>query len=120
MNTLSSHYREMEIPMNRGLVNIKIRRKIMNIGEEEDINYQRIYRSKVNRYEEKSVAGLVSGEYESLQEELTRTKKDLEDAVYLNNKLKNDRDVLLTTKQELELEIETMIIQITKEISILR
>lgn len=44
---------------------------------------------------------MVSGEYESLQEELSRTKKELEDAVYLNNKLKNDRDVLLATKQEL-------------------
>jgi hypothetical protein len=30
---------------------------------------------------------------------LGRTKKELEDAVYLNNKLKNDREVLLATKQ---------------------
>jgi hypothetical protein len=33
-----------------------------------------------------------------------KIKKELEDEVYLNNKLKNDRDVLLATKQELELE----------------
>lgn len=55
-----------------------------------------------------------------MQEELGRTKKELEDAIYLNNKLKNDRDVLLVTKQELELEIETMIVQVTKEVSVLR
>ena len=30
-----------------------------------------------------------------------RIKKQLEDEVYLNNKLKNDRDVLLATKQDL-------------------
>lgn len=42
---------------------------------------------------------VITGQYESLQEELGRTKKELEDAVYLNNKLKNDRDVLMATKQ---------------------
>lgn len=49
------------------------------------------------------MTNIITGEYESLQEELGRTKKELEDAIYLNNKLKNDRDVLLVTKQELEL-----------------
>ena len=66
------------------------------------------------------MTNIITGEYESLQEELGRTKKELEDAIYLNNKLKNDRDVLLVTKQELELQIETMIVQVTKEISVLR
>jgi chromosome segregation ATPase len=121
MNALSPQFREMELPMDRGLINIRVRRKTMNIGEEEDINFQGgFYRSMAYRNEEKSMGNVVSGEYESLQDELSRTKKELEDAVYLNNKLKNDRDVLLATKQELELEIETMIIQITKEISVLR
>ena len=102
MNGLTPQFREMEVPMDRGLVNIRVRRKLMNIGEEEEINFQGgFYRSMAHRIEEKSLGNVVSGEYESLQEELSRTKKELEDAVYLNNKLKNDRDVLLATKQEL-------------------
>jgi hypothetical protein len=32
MNTLNGQFKEMEIPMDRGLINIKIRRKVMNIG----------------------------------------------------------------------------------------
>lgn len=55
MNTLTSQYKEMEIPMNRGLVNIKLRRKQMNIAEGEDINYHQIYRSKISKIEEKSI-----------------------------------------------------------------
>jgi chromosome segregation ATPase len=121
MNGLTSQFREMEVPMDRGLVNIRVRRKLMSVGEEEEINFQGgFYRSKAHRTEEKSLGNVVSGEFESLQEELGRTKKELEDAEYLNNKLKNDREVLMAAKQGLELEIETMIIQITKEISILR
>lgn len=34
MNNLTAQFKEMEIPMDRGLVNVKIRRKIMNIGED--------------------------------------------------------------------------------------
>ena len=49
-----------------------------------------------------------------------KIKKQLQDEVYLNNKLKNDRDVLIANKQELELEIENLLIQITKEITVLR
>ncbi len=92
--------------MDRGLVSVRLRRKLLNSAEEEEIGFQAgFYRSKVHRMEEKSLTHLMTGEYESLQEELGRTKKELEDAVYLNNKLKNDREVLLATKQELELEI---------------
>lgn len=121
MNNLTAQFKEMEIPMDRGLVNVKIRRKIMNIGEDQGINFQAgFYRSIAHRNEDKSMTNIITGEYESLQEELGRTKKELEDAIYLNNKLKNDRDVLLVTKQELELEIQTMIVQVTKEISVLR
>lgn len=32
MNGLTSQFREMEVPMDRGLVNIRVRRKLMNIG----------------------------------------------------------------------------------------
>jgi hypothetical protein len=63
---------------------------------------------------------MISGDYESLTEELNRVKKELEDEVYLNNKLKNDRDVLLATKQELELEIESLMIQVTKDVQTLK
>jgi hypothetical protein len=35
--------------------------------------------------------GGAANEYEAMQEELSRIKKELEDEVYLNNKLKNDR-----------------------------
>lgn len=121
INTLTVKYQEMEVPMDRGLVVMRARRKPMNVSEEEsvNINYRGgLYRSRGGRMEERSQ--VVGSEYESLQEELSRVKKELEDEVYLNNKLKNDREVLLATKQELELEIETMIMQITKEISVLR
>lgn len=98
MNSLSPQFKEMEVPMDRGLVSIRVRRKAMNIGEDEEINFQGgFYRS----LQDKSLLNVGSGEYESLQEELSRIKKELEDAIYLNNKLKNDRDVLLATKQEL-------------------
>jgi hypothetical protein len=40
--------------------------------------------------------------------------------VYLNNKLKNDREVLLVTKQELKSEIEGMREEVGKEIANLR
>ena len=49
-----------------------------------------------------------------------KIKKQLEDEVYLNNKLKNDWDVLLTTKQELESEGERLLLQGAKEITLLR
>lgn len=62
----------------------------------------------------------MGSEYDSLQEELIKIKKQLEDEVYLNNKLKNDRDVLLTKNQELELEIEKVLLQVAKEITLLR
>ncbi len=75
MNSLTPQFKEMEVPMDRGVVNLQIRRKIMNIAEP-DINYQErgFYRS--NRIEEKSMTH-ITGEYESLQEELGRTKKEL-------------------------------------------
>lgn len=64
MNSLTSQFKEMEIPMDRGLINIKIRRKVMNIGEEEEINFQGgFYRSMAHRNDEKSLANMVSGEY---------------------------------------------------------
>lgn len=50
MNSLTAQFKEMEIPMDRGLINIKVRRKMMNIGEDEEINFQGgFYRSMAHR-----------------------------------------------------------------------
>jgi hypothetical protein len=80
VNGLSSHYRDIEVPMDRGLCNIKVRRKQMNVGDEVEVSHQRmLYRSRNTRMDEnKSImSGGGGGEYESLQEELNRIKKEL-------------------------------------------
>jgi hypothetical protein len=41
---------------------------------------------------------------DTIREEFTKTRKELEDSLYVNNKLKNDRSMLLTRNLELEAE----------------
>ena len=42
------------------------------------------------------------------KDEMQRIKKELEDNLYYNNKLKNDRTVLMSSKLELETELALM------------